>query len=145
MAKKIAERLRLSRQDQERIFILVRYHMFYYQPENTDASIRRFMRKVGLNNIDDILDLREGDRLGSGARRTSWRLEEMKARMVEQLHQPMEIRDLAINGHDLMRELGMQPGPELGRVLNELFELVLDDPQLNQKEILLEKAKELVV
>ncbi len=144
VAKKIAQRLRLSKHDIDRIFTLVRYHMFYYQPENTDASIRRFMRKVGLQNIDDILAVREADRLGSGARKTSWRLEEMKQRMIEQLHQPMAITDLAINGHDLMDQFGLKPGPLLGKILTQLFEMVLEDPDLNTREMLLEEAKTLV-
>ncbi len=143
MASKIAQRLRLSKKDTDRVFTLVRYHMFYYQPQNNDASIRRFMRKVGLENIDDILDLREADRLGSGARKTSWRLEEMKDRMVEQLNQPMDVRDLAIDGHDLMEELGLKPGKQIGEILNQLFEEVLENPELNNRETLLEKAKKL--
>jgi len=141
MAKKIAERLRLSKKDTDRIFILVRHHMFYYQPHNTDAAIRRFMRKVGLEAVDDILDVREGDRLGSGARQTSWRLEEMKDRMIEQLHQPLSVHDLAIDGHDLMNELQLQPGPILGTLLQELFEAVLEQPELNTKGTLLSRAK----
>jgi len=142
VAKKIAQRLKLAKRDVDRIFTLVRYHMFYYQPHNTDAAIRRFMRKVGLENIDDILAVREGDRLGSGARQTSWRLEEMKERMRQQLHQPMEVTDLAINGHDLMTELGLKPGPQIGKILHDLFEKVLDDPELNSKEKLLAAAKQ---
>lgn len=144
IAKKIAQRFRLSKKECDRIFILVRYHMFHYQEHNTDASIRRFMRKVGLEHIDDILDLREGDRLGSGARKTSWRLEEMKQRMIEQLHQPMEIKDLAISGNDLIETLQVQPGPLLGSILQSLFEEVLDDSSLNTKEYLLNKARELL-
>lgn len=144
VARKIAQRLRLSKRDIDRVFLLVRYHMFYYQPENTDASIRRFMRKVGLENIDDILAVREGDRLGSGARKTSWRLEEMKQRMTEQLHQPMSVTDLVINGHDLMAEFGLKPGPLLGKILQQLFEMVLENPELNTREMLLEEAKTLV-
>ncbi len=144
MAKTIAQRFRLSKRDIDRIFSLVRYHMFYYQPQNTDASIRRFMRKVGLENINDILDVREADRLGSGARETSWRLEEMKERMVEQLHQPFAITDLEIDGNDLMTELNLKPGPILGKILKELFEKVLDNPELNTKEQLLEVAKQLL-
>ena len=144
MAKKIARRLKLTKAQVDKIFILVRYHMFYYQPHNTDAAIRRFMRKVGLENIDDILALREGDRLGSGARKTSWRLEEMKQRMIAQLHQPLEIRDLAINGHDLIRELKLQPGPILGKILSKLLEKVMENPQLNTKEKLLTSAVEIV-
>ncbi len=141
VAKKIADHLRLSRIDCERIFTLVRYHMFYYQPHNTDASIRRFMRQVGLENIDDILDLREGDRLGSGARKTSWRLEELKARMIEQLHQPMAVTDLVIDGSDLMKELRLKPGPEIGRILRILFEEVLEQPELNDRQKLLSRAQ----
>lgn len=144
VAKRIAERLRLSKHDCNRVFTLVRFHMFYYQPHNTDASIRRFMRKVGLENINDILDLREGDRLGSGARKTSWRLEEMKARMVEQLHQPFDVTDLAVNGHDLISELSLTPGPQLGQLLNQLFERVLDNPELNTKENLITEAKKIL-
>jgi tRNA nucleotidyltransferase (CCA-adding enzyme) len=142
MARNIARHLRLSRRDVDRIFALVRYHMFHYQPFHTDAAIRRFMRKVGLENIDDMLDLREADRLGSGARKTSWRLEEMKQRMIDQLHQPMEIKDLAINGHDLMTELQLKPGPILGDLLKLLFEDVLENPDLNTKEHLLTLAQE---
>lgn len=144
MASKIAERFKLSRKDQDRLFLLVRYHMFYYQPENTDAALRRFMRKIGLENIDDILDLREADRLGSGARKTSWRLEEMKQRMIEQLNQPMNVKDLAINGDDLMQELNLKPGKQIGEILNTLFEQVMENPELNTRESLLDQAKKLL-
>lgn len=141
-AKRIAQRLKLSKTDVQRIFILVRHHMFYYQPENTDASIRRFMRQVGLENLNDILDVREADRLGSNARKTSWRLEEMKQRMIEQLHQPLQTRDLAIDGNDLMQEFNLQPGPVLGEILHYLLELVIDDSSLNDPKVLMAKAKE---
>jgi poly(A) polymerase/tRNA nucleotidyltransferase (CCA-adding enzyme) len=102
------------------------------------------MRKVGLENIDDILDLREADRLGSGARKTSWRLEEFKDRMIDQLHQPMDVTDLAVDGNDLMTELNLKPGPILGKLLHSLFELVLDEPELNTKEQLLAESKKLL-
>jgi poly(A) polymerase/tRNA nucleotidyltransferase (CCA-adding enzyme) len=143
-AKQIAERLRLSKRDIERIFILVRYHMFYYQPEHTDAAIRRFMRKVGLENVNDMLDLREADRLGSGAKKTSWRLEEMKQRMIEQLNQPFDVTDLAVDGTDLMNELHIPAGPVIGKVLHSLLEEVLENPELNTKEILIQKAKQII-
>ena len=144
MAKDIAVRFRFSKQDIERVFLLVRYHMFYYQPHNTDAAIRRFMRKVGLENINDILDLREADRLGSGARKTSWRLEEMKERMISQLHQPFAVTDLAINGNDLMQEFQLKPGRVIGQVLQTLFEKVLEQPELNTRDQLLSLAKTLI-
>lgn len=141
LAKKICARLKLSREQTSRVFLLIRHHMFHYLPENTDASIRRFMRQVGLENLNDILDLREADRLGSNARKTSWRLEEMKQRMIAQLHQPMQVRDLAIDGHDLMAEFDLKPGPILGRILNCLLEQVLEDASLNERDKLLATAK----
>lgn len=142
LASRIGKRLRLSNSQLERLFIMVRHHMFYYQPTHTDSAIRRFMRQVGLVNVDDMLDLREGDRLGSGAKKTSWRLEEMKQRMLEQLHQPMAVTDLAINGHDLMEKLNLNPGPVLGIILNQLLEIVLEEPtKNNQDDLLLEAQK----
>ncbi|MDA1079684.1 MAG: HDIG domain-containing protein [bacterium] len=143
-AKRIAERLKLSKKDIDRMFILVRYHMFHYQPDMSDAAVRRFMRKVGLANIDDILDVREGDRLGSGARKTSWRLEEFKQRMIAELHQPFAITDLAVDGDDLMRELELHPGPMIGKILQALFEVVLENPEKNEKQTLLGLARELL-
>lgn len=142
VARDIAKRLKLSNKDVQRIFLLVRHHMFYYQPHNTDASIRRFMRKIGLENINDIIDVRIGDRVGSGARETSWRFEEMKKRMQEQLHQPFAIKDLAINGNDLMKEFDMKPGPQIGNILKELFEKVVEEPELNSKEELMQLVKQ---
>jgi len=144
MTKKICARLKLSREQTSRVFLLVRHHMFHYLPENTDASIRRFMRQVGLENLNDILDLREADRLGSNARKTSWRLEEMKQRMIAQLHQPMQVRDLPIDGHDLMEKFHLRPGPILGRVLNALLEQVLEDETYNDRDKLLQLAGELI-
>ncbi|MCA9372656.1 HDIG domain-containing protein [Candidatus Woesebacteria bacterium] len=144
VAKQIGQRLRFSKRDCERLFTLVRYHMFHYQPENSDAAIRRFMRKVGLENIDDILDLRESDRLGSGARKTSWRLEEMKERMVDQLNQPLDVTDLAINGNDLMTEFDLRPSRQLGELLQSLFEIVLEEPEKNNRETLLALTREIL-
>ena len=143
-AKAIAQRLKLSKRDTDRIFILVRYHMFHYQPSMSDAAVRRFMRKVGLVHIDDILDVREGDRLGSGARRTSWRLEEFKQRMIAELHQPFAITDLAIDGTDLMQELDLAPGQKIGILLQELFTIVLEEPEKNERSVLLSLARELL-
>jgi len=144
MARQITDRFHFSKHESQRIYTLVRHHMFYYQPHNTDAAIRRFMRKVRLENINDILDLREGDRLGSGARKTSWRLEEMKQRMVEQLHQPFDVTDLAIDGNDLITDLSLQPGRVIGRLLNELFEQVLENPEKNTREYLIGESKQLL-
>jgi putative nucleotidyltransferase with HDIG domain len=144
MARDIALRLRLPKKDVQRVFTLVRWHMFVYDKNVTDAYIRRFIRRVGLENIHDMIALREADRVGSGSNRTSWRLEEMKERIEEQLHQPFSLKDMAMNGNDLMKDLGMQPGPKIGEVLKVMFEEVLQDPEKNTKEWLMEKAKGIV-
>ncbi|HQM15855.1 MAG TPA: HDIG domain-containing protein, partial [Candidatus Woesebacteria bacterium] len=142
IADKVATRLKFSNQQREKLFQLVRYHMFHYQPHDTDAAIRRMIKRVGLEYIDDILDLREGDRLGSGARRTSWRLEELKQRIVDQLNQPLDTTDLAINGHDLIQHFSLKPGKMIGLILNHLLEMVLEDPTCNTPTQLFEKAKQ---
>ena len=144
IADKIGKRLRLSNEQRHRLFELVRYHMFYYQPYHTDAAIRRLIKRVGFVNIDDLLDLREGDRLGSGARKTSWRLEELKERIVEQLNQPLAVTDLAINGKDLIGKLDVKPGPIIGKILETLLEKVLDNPDLNQQEKLIAEAQKIL-
>lgn len=143
IARDIGRRLKLSKKDSQRLFTLVRWHMFYYQPEMTDSAIRRFIRNVEVENIDDIMALREGDRLGSGSKKTSWRLEEMKERINEQLNQPMQVSDLEVDGHDVMEQLGIKPGPQIGTILDQLFEQVLEDPSKNEREYLLAQMKDL--
>lgn len=142
MVKEICERLRFSNKDTERVVTLVRMHMFAYQPEMTDAAIRRIIRKVGKENIADMVLLRIADRKGSGAKTTSWRFMELQKRIGEQLFEPMEINDMAIDGKDVMEVLGAPPGPIVGKVLKELFDEVLEDTSKNTKEYLLSRIKE---
>ena len=143
MAKEIAERLRFSRKEIEKIETLVRWHMFNYQPSMTDSAIRRLIRKVGKENISDLVLLRISDRKGSGSKTTSWRFLELQKRIGEQLFEPMEINDMAVNGRDVMEVLGVTPGPIIGKVLKELFEEVLEDTSKNQREYLLKRILEI--
>lgn len=143
MAKKIADRLRFSKKDRDRLFRLVRWHQFTVDERQTDSAIRRFIRNVGLENIQDILDLRVGDRLGGGARETSWRLEKFKKRLEEVQKQPFSIKDLKVDGHDVMKILGIKSGPKIGEVLNKLFEEVEQNTSKNTREYLLQRIKEI--
>ena len=127
LVKKIAERLRLSNKDSEKLWTLVRYHQFTVDERQTDSAIRRFIRKVGMENISDMLDLRVGDRLGGGASETSWRLEEFKKRLIEVQKQPFSIKDLKIDGNDVMQILGIKPGPKIGEVLQQLYNEVVNN------------------
>ncbi len=139
MVEKIADNLRLSAKEKDKLVTLVRWHMFAYQPEMTDASIRRFIRRVGKENINDMIMLRIGDRKGGGSKTTSWRLMEFQKRIGEQLFEPMEINDMAVNGKDVMEVLSIKPGPKVGQVLKQLFEEVLEDTSKNTREYLLKR------
>jgi len=143
IAQTIAQRLRLSNHQTEKLVTLVRWHMFAYDPAMTDAAIRRFIRRVGIENINDMMLLRVGDRKGGGSRATSWRLQELQRRVGEQLYEPLTVRDLKVDGHDVMEVLGIEPGPKVGSILNQLFEEIMEDTHKNKREYLLERIREL--
>jgi len=141
MAVEIGKRLRLSNKELDQLFRLVRWHMFTVQETQTDKAVRRFIRNVTLDYIDEMITMRRADRLGSGAKETSWRWELFKQRIVEVQKQPFAVRDLKVNGLDVMEILGIKPGPKIGEVLNSIFKEVEEKPELNEREILLEKIK----
>jgi putative nucleotidyltransferase with HDIG domain len=143
IAKEICYRLRFSKKQIDKIFILVRWHQFTVDERQTDSALRRFIRHVGKENLEDMLALRIGDRLGGGAKETSWRLELFKKRLEEVQKQPFSVSDLKINGHDVMKELEVKPGPIIGTTLNALFAEVEAGTLKNEREMLLERLKTL--
>ena len=143
MADIIGKRLRLSKKQVEKLVTLVRWHMFAYESKMTDASIRRFIKRVGVENINDMMLLRVGDRKGVGSKSTSWRLQELQRRIGEQLFQPMTLRDLTVDGTDVMNELAIPPSRKIGEVMNKLFDEVMEDPRRNKREYLLNRIREL--
>lgn len=143
IAKSIAERLRFSRKQAGKLILLVRWHQFTLDENQTDAAIRRFITKVGLEYVTDMLDLRVGDRLGGGATETSWRLEEFKQRLVEVQKQPFTVHDLKISGNDVMETLNLNPSPKVGEILLNLYEEVVEKKLPNEKEALLTRLKEI--
>lgn len=142
--RKIAKRFNLSKKQTDKLFRLVRFHMFTVDENQTDSAIRRFIRNVGLENIDDMLSLRIGDRLGGGTPTpTSWRMEKFKERIKQVLYKPFSITDLKINGNDVMKELNIKPSRKVGEILEALFNEVLEDSSKNNREYLLRRVKEL--
>ena len=139
------KRIRFSKKQAEKFYRLVRYHQFTVDEKQTDSALRRFIRNVGAENVPDMIDLRVGDRLGGGARETSWRLEEFKKRLIEVQKQPFTVHDLKITGHDVMRELGIKPGPTVGMVLNKIYDEVVEKKVENKKEVLVKLLKELTL
>ena len=143
IAKRIAERLRLSRKQAELLYILVRWHQFSVDERQTDAALRRFIRRVGKENLKAILALRIGDRLGGGASETTWRLELYKKRLEEVQEQPFTVADLTVDGYDVMKIFDVKPGPIIGKVLNTLFAEVEAGKLPNEREVLLARIEEL--
>lgn len=143
MAARFLTHHAIPRREAGPIVELVGEHMFSYEPSWKDAAVRRFLRRIGPGLVDDLLRLRAADNLGSGQPAEAGHLPELRARIQEQLERraPLSVRDLAIDGHDLQAELGLPPGPELGRILERLLDAVLQDPLRNRREELLELAR----
>lgn len=138
----IAKRFNMSKKQTEKLFRLVRWHLFTVSENQTDAAIRRFIKNVGLDYIDDMMALRVGDRLGGGTQKAiSWRMEKFKERIEQVLKKPFSISDLKVNGHDVMEILNIKPGPKVGEILQKLFEEVSEDSSKNSKEYLLKRIK----
>ncbi len=143
-AKKILRRLKFSNADIKKISHLIRQHMFLYTKDWSDAALRRFVRRVGEENLKDIFLLRQADVKAMAKCGTTEYLPKMKKRIqkILQAQNALSLKDLAVNGHDIIQKLKIKPGPKIGEILRALLEKVLDNPQLNQKETLLKLAKE---
>ncbi len=145
LAGEALARLRFGRELIERVVHLVRHHMFDYRSEWTDAAVRRFVQKVGVENLADLFDLRIADNVGNGTK-TGFPhyLEELRTRIEAMLaaRQAFTLHDLSVNGEDVMRELGLPPGPRVGEVLSWLLEQVLEEPSLNERGRLIRRARE---
>jgi len=140
-AKKIAERLRLSNEQKTKFVRLIEFHQFTVSEDQTDKAVRRFIRDVGKEYIQDMLDLRTADRVGSGSTPTSWRLDLFKKRIIEVQKEPFTVKDLKVNGLDVMREKNLQPSKQVGDILDNLFEKVIDKTLKNERDALLEELK----
>jgi tRNA nucleotidyltransferase (CCA-adding enzyme) len=145
IARTALERLRYPSQLVDKVSNLVRYHMFYYNVgEVTESSVRRLIANVGLENIEDLLKLREGDRIGSGTpKAVPYKLRHLKYMIDKVSHDPISVKMLKINGQDIMEKLSIPPGPKIGLILSSLLAEVLDHPELNTKESLFERVREL--
>ena len=119
--------------------------MFTVDEKITDAAVRRFIRRIGVESVKDMMDLRIGDRLGGGTQTAeSWRLKLFKKRVEDQLKPlPFSINDLAIDGNDIMKKLNIKPGPKVGQILQKLFEEVDEDLSKNNKKFLFKRIQEL--
>jgi putative nucleotidyltransferase with HDIG domain len=145
-ARAILRRWKFDKDTVAEVTHLIRHHMFWYQTEWSGSAVRRFIRNIGLENIPALFALRRADNIGSGAREPRmYALDALWRRVQEEIDaaNAFSLRDLKIDGNDLITELGVPEGREIGRILNALFERVTDDPTLNEREKLLALAREL--
>jgi len=139
MTKIVSQRLKLGKKDSDMLWLLVRWHMFNYDPKMTDKAIRRFIKRVGIPNINKMIMLRIGDRVGGGSKATSWRLREFQERIGQVLYTPMQITDMKVDGNDVMKTLEIKGGPKVGQILKKLFDEVMEDASKNDREYLLKR------
>jgi poly(A) polymerase/tRNA nucleotidyltransferase (CCA-adding enzyme) len=145
MAARILDRLHFSKNLIEKIVHLVRYHLFYYNVgEVTEAGVRRFLQRVGPENVEDFIKLRQADRIGSGVpkavpykiRHLLFMIEKVKA-------DPISPKMLKVTGNDVMRILNISPTPKVGQILAILLDEVVEEPGRNTKENLELRIKDL--
>jgi poly(A) polymerase/tRNA nucleotidyltransferase (CCA-adding enzyme) len=145
MTKKILTDLRFSKDLINKVGTLVRWHMFFSDPDKvTLSAVRRTIRNVGVDSINDLLNLRICDRVGTGRpKEQPFRFRKYKSMVDEALRDPISVGMLAVDGTTLMEKLGEKPGPRIGWILHALLEEVLEDPGLNTLAHLEPRAKEL--
>jgi poly(A) polymerase/tRNA nucleotidyltransferase (CCA-adding enzyme) len=143
--ERILTRLRFSKATVEEVRHLVRHHMFEYDPTSwTDATVRRFIARVGAEYIGKLILLRRADSYGKAGRPVrDGRLEALERHVEAVLEEDsaLTVKDLAVNGNVLAEEAGIPKGPVMGRTLEFLLESVLQDPTQNTKDKLLEIAR----
>lgn len=146
LADQMLERLRFSKTEREFVSHLISEHMFLYRPEWSEATVRRFIKRVGPEHLPALFALRDADDYAHGTGFSSRPdLDELEDRIkgIQDRAEALGIKDLAIDGDDVMRELDIPPGPRVGRVLRELLERVLEDPTQNDRDTLLRLSRDI--
>ena len=145
MTHQILERLKFSKKDIEKVVRLVRYHLFYYNVgEVSESSVRRLVRQVGLENMEELLQVRYCDRIGSGCPKAiTYKLRHLKYLIERVSNDPISVKKLKINGNDIMKILKAGGGPKIGQILDILLGQVLFYPKMNEKKTLIEEIKKL--
>lgn len=146
MAKKIMNDLRFSKELTEQVVRMVRWHMFFSDPDKISLSaVRRLIVNVGQENIWDLLNLRICDRIGTGRpKEQPFRLRKYISMVEEALRDSISVGMLKIDGKKIMEISAERPGPKIGWVLHALLEEVLDDPSKNEAAKLEARSLELL-
>jgi poly(A) polymerase/tRNA nucleotidyltransferase (CCA-adding enzyme) len=145
MTARILDRLKFPKKEIEKIVKLVRYHLFYYNPgEVGESSVRRLVRQVGPENMEELLQVRMADRIGSGVPKAEpYKLRHLRYVIEKVSQDPISVKMLKVSGNDVMEILKIQPGPKVGQFLDILLGYVLETPEKNEKEFLEKEIKKL--
>ena len=145
ITKKVLEDLRFSREIVDKVERLVRWHMFFSDPDKiTLSAVRRIITNVGRENIEDLVKLRICDRIGTGRpKEQPFRLRMYQSMIEQALRDPISVGMLAVDGKRVMEITREAPGPRIGWMLHALLEEVLDDPTKNTVEYLGERLGDL--
>ena len=141
----IMKRMKFSKKFREDVVLLVRWHMFFSDPDKlTLSGVRRMVGRVGEIKIWDLIDLRKCDRIGTGRpKEQPYRLRKFVSMVEEVIRDPVSVKMLKINGQDLMKIIKEEPGRKIGYILSILLEKVLENKDLNTEKDLEGIAKEL--
>ncbi|MDP2837898.1 MAG: HDIG domain-containing protein, partial [Candidatus Moranbacteria bacterium] len=142
ITEKALARLRFSKEVVKHATLLVDNHLFYYNVgEVTEASVRRLIKRVGLENMGDLMAVRIGDRLGSGVPKAKpYKLRHLEYMIDKVSQDPLSVKMLTIKGNDLMEVFHLPASPKIGILLDVLLAEVIEDPQKNTRETLLARA-----
>ncbi|QSH39211.1 HD domain-containing protein [Candidatus Kaiserbacteria bacterium] len=145
MTRKILRDLKFPKDTAHNVEKLVRWHMFFSDPDQiTLSAVRRMIQNVGVDHIQELLELRTCDRIGTGRpKEQPFRFRKYKSMVDEALRDPISVAMLKINGDKIIEILGDGPGPKVGWILHALLEEVLDEPKQNTPEYLEDRAAEL--
>lgn len=145
MASGILKRLKFPKNFSEKVYKLVRWHLFFSDTEViTLSAVRRIIRNVGPENIWDLMKIRFTDRVGMGRpKEEPFRLRKYEAMVEQALRDPITVSMLKIDGNEVMKIAEIEPGPRIGYILHALLEKVLDDPSYNNEEWLKNETKRL--
>ena len=143
---KIMKRLKMNNDMAQNIEMLVRWHMFFADPDLiTLSAVRRTIARVGQENIENLLNLRVCDRIGTGRpKEQPFRFRKYKAMVDQALRDPVSVKMLKTNGDRIMKQTGEKPGRKLGYILHALLEEVLEDPHKNTEEYMDNRVVELL-
>ena len=146
MTKSILERMKFPRETIDTVVNLVRWHMFFSDPaEITLSAVRRTITRIGEDHIEDLLNLRVCDRIGTGRpKEQPFRFRKYKAMVDEALRDPISVKMLKVNGDRIMELTGEKPGKKLGYVLHALLEEALEDSLKNNVDYMEARALELL-